>query len=398
MRETSEKVAVLSILTNLLLLGFKWILAVLSGSLAIKADAVHSLTDVVSSIVILIGIRISRRTSQQFPYGLYKIENLVALGVSVLIFLAGYEIFMEAFTASGQQLPRHVTLAVTGILLTMVISWAFARYELAKGKETGSPSLVADAQDFSTDILSSLVILFSLLGSAAGWNIDRYAALVVAFFVIRSAFTIFLDAVRVLLDASLDGGSLERIRQIVAADPHTASINELRARNAGRYKFIELDLTLHIKDLEKGHNVVEGLKQRLKEELENVDHVLIHFESEEKRHRTLAVPLREDRRLLSEHFGEAPFFRLLRINARDGQVTEDSVVRNPYAREEKAKGIQVANWLLKEGLDLLLLKNGLGQKGPAIVLANAGVETVVVAGEDAEEAFREGVQRLQHGG
>ena len=83
--ELSEKTAWLSILTNTLLVAIKATLAVFSGSLAIKADAVHSLSDVVSSIIILIGIKISKRQTRNFPYGLYKLENLVALGTSVLI-------------------------------------------------------------------------------------------------------------------------------------------------------------------------------------------------------------------------------------------------------------------------------------------------------------------------
>ena len=211
--ETSEKTAALSILTNALLVAIKATLAVVSGSLAIKADAIHSLSDVVSSAVILIGIKLSKHRTRNFPYGLYKVENLVALVTSFLIFLAGYEILNEVFSGSPQILPAHIPLASAGIGLTILITWLFSRYELKKGEETGSPSLVADARHIWTDMLFSLVILASLLGSAIGLSVDRYAALIVVAFIGRTAFMIFFDAVRVLLDVSLDHDSLDHIRQ-----------------------------------------------------------------------------------------------------------------------------------------------------------------------------------------
>jgi len=90
--EQSEKVGLYSIGINLLLVGIKVFLSLLSGSVALFADAIHSFTDVISSATVLAGIRISKRKSKNFPYGLYKVENFVSLLSSIFIFLAGYEI------------------------------------------------------------------------------------------------------------------------------------------------------------------------------------------------------------------------------------------------------------------------------------------------------------------
>jgi len=238
--EASEKTAWWSVTVNSALVGLKAVLALVSGSLAIKADVIHSLTDVFSSVIILAGIKISARRSLRFPYGLYKVENLVALWVSLAIFYAGIEIVREVFAETSRELPVHIPLAAVGIGLTIPTAWLFSRYELRKGRETGSPSLVADARHIWTDSLSSVVILASLLGGALGFSWDRYAALVVVAFIARAAFVIFLEAVRVLLDASLDFDSMSRIREIVLADHRVGKINDLRARNAGRFKFVEL--------------------------------------------------------------------------------------------------------------------------------------------------------------
>jgi cation diffusion facilitator family transporter len=385
--EASEKTAWFSLLINLLLVAIKVLLVLLSGSLAIKADAIHSLTDVVSATVILIGIKISKRSSRSFPYGLYKVENLVALGTSLLIFLAGYEIVMAALAGSSQIIPAQLPLAVGGISLTILITFLFSRYELKQGIKTGSPSLVADSRHIWTDMLSSVVILISLLGSALGFAVDRYAALVVVLFIGRVAFIILLDAVSVLLDASLAPEYLNRVREIVVADPRVERINELRARNAGRYKFIELDLALRVKALEKGHLVAEEIKQRIKESLENVDHVLIHYEPCRKEHLILGLPLGADRRTISEHFGEAPFFRLVTVRSSDLMVTADTTLSNPFINAEKAKGIKVANWLLESGLDLMIVRQDLAGKGPGFVLGNADCEILVVSESDADAAL-----------
>ena len=385
--EKAEKTAWFAILTNSGLVGIKSFLAVISGSMAIKADAIHSLTDVLSSVIILLGIKTSRRKSRDFPYGLYKLENLIALGTSFLILLAGYEIVREAIGTHMADQPRQISLALLGILLTIVITGLFSRYELKVGTETGSPSLIADARHIWTDMLSSLVILASLLGNAVGWNVDRYAALIVVLFIGRAAFAVFLDSIRVLLDASLDQDSLEQIRRIVLADPRVVAVNELRARNAGRYKFVELDLTLRVKNLEKGHRVVEEIKQRIKSSVKNVDHVSAHYEPQKKDHLILAIPLAGDLQSISEHFGEAPFFRLIKIQTTNGTITADSVVANPLVHETKGKGIKVANWLLEQGLDLLIVHKALDGRGPAYVLGNSEVEILVVSETDPETAL-----------
>ncbi|MFH2123887.1 MAG: cation diffusion facilitator family transporter [Pseudomonadota bacterium] len=385
--ESSEKTAWLSILTNLLLVVIKTGVVVISGSLAVTADAIHSLSDVISSAIILIGIKISGRSSLDFPYGLYKVENMVALVTSILIFFAGYEIIKTVFITPTQTLPTQIPLSMAGIGATILITWLFSRYELKKGRETGSPSLIADARHIWTDMLSSMVILIALLGSAIGFSLDKYAAIIVVLFISRSAITLFLDSVRVLLDASLDHKSLTRIREIVLADLRVAEINNIWARNAGRYKFVELDLTLRVRELEEGHRVSEEIENRVKMEISQVDRVLIHFQPKQQEILTVGIPLAEDRLTISEHFGEAPFFRLSRIQCVEDEIVENNLLKNPYLHEEKAKGIKVAKWLLEKGLDVLISIQDHSGKGPGFVLGNGGAEILLTKESNAEKAL-----------
>jgi len=387
--ESSEKTAWLSIAVNLLLVAIKTGVALISGSLAVIADAIHSLSDVVSSVIILIGIRISRRPARGFPYGLYKVENLVALATSFLILFVGYEIVKTVFTSASRPLPSHIPAAVGGIGVTILIDWLFSRYELKKGQETGSPSLIADARHVWADMLSSVLILIALLGSAIGLAIDKYAAVIVVVFIARSAIIILFDSVRVLLDASLDYQSLDRIREIVLADHRVAKIKNIWARNAGRYKFVELDLVLRVRELEKGHHLSEEIENRVKVEISQVDRVLIHFQPQEKKLLTIGIPLAEDRQTISEHFGEAPLFQLLRLRREDGKKIEEHILENPYLQETKAKGIKVAQWLLEKEIDVLISTHDQSGKGPGFVLGNGGVEILLTKETSAEKALAE---------
>nr|WP_320009872.1 cation diffusion facilitator family transporter [uncultured Desulfobulbus sp.] len=389
--ESSEKTAWLSILTNTLLVGIKTAVALASGSVAVVADTIHSLTDVVSAVVILIGIKIARRPARGFPYGLYKVENLVALLTSILILFAGYEILKAVFFGENRPLPENIPLSIIGLCATLIITWLFSRYELKKGEETGSPSLIADARHVWTDMLSTLVILAAFIGSALGFGLDTFAAVIVVICIVRSAMTILIDSVRVLLDASLDFATITTIRETVLADPRVVKIKQLWARNAGRYKFVELDLVLRINDLERGHRVTEEIENRVKLEIPQVDRVLIHFQPQGKTKEILALPLCADRQTISAHFGEAPFFRLVTLQKPLNTITEDRRVENPYLGEKKAKGIKVAQWLLENGVTTLLSLQDQSGKGPGFVFGNSGAEILLTQKTDADSAIEQRV-------
>lgn len=175
----------------------------------------------------------------------------------------------------------------------------------------------------------------------------------VVLFIGRSALAILLDSVRVLLDASLDFASLNKICDLVLADSRVLAINELWARNAGRYKFVELDIILRVKELQKGHRISEELENRIKLEISQVDRVLIHYQPQTQKYLTYVIPLAGDKRTISAHFGEAPFFRIFSLDRAGGGIIVEHVLANPYLQEEKAKGIRVAKWLLEKGIGIL---------------------------------------------
>jgi len=144
--EKSEKIAIFAIGVNLALLGIKFTFATLSHSIALKAEALHSLSDVIASLTVFGGLMLAKRKSKKFPYGLYKVENLVSIIVALAIFFAGYEIVTEALESGAEHKLENVPITLISVLCVIGITFGFSRYELKVGKEINSPSLVADAQ------------------------------------------------------------------------------------------------------------------------------------------------------------------------------------------------------------------------------------------------------------
>jgi cation diffusion facilitator family transporter len=348
-------------------------IAITSGSLAVAAEMVHNLVDLVASVAVLAGLRISKRRSKSFPYGLYKVENVVAVGISLLIFFTGFEIIREALFTSQRETSVSPWM-LAGVLLSALLPLSFSYFELRAGKAANSPSLIADATEYRAHILSSGVVLISLIGHIFGLRLDRAAALFVAIFIVKAGWELLKDGMRVLLDASLDAETLAQVRQIVEADPATVQVKTLTGRNSGRFRFLEAELTLRVDDLKKAHVASQRIEQTIRAGVPHLERVLIHYEPAERIYVCYAFPLADPNGKLSEHFGEAPYFALVKTRRSDGMVKQQEVISNPYQDLSKAKGIRVAEWLVSQKVDQVVLKENLQGKGPEYVFANAGVE------------------------
>jgi len=398
----AAQVAWASIAVNIFLSLLNLAIAAASGSLAVAAEMVHNLVDLVASVAVLAGVKISERESRTFPYGLYKVENVVAVGVAILIFFTGYEIAKKALFAEAEAATVSGWM-LAGVALSAVVPLAFSVYEMRVGRSLNSPSLMADAAEYRVHVFSSGVVFVALIGQMIGWPLDRYAALVIVVLIAKTGWELLSDGMRVLLDASLDTETLDQVRAIVEADPAVVEVRSLVGRNAGRYRFLEADVALRVGDLEKAHAVGQRIERAIREQVPHVERVLVHYEPRVRTHLRVAVPLADAGGTVSAHFGEAPFFGLATVRIGDGQdfdgfspagehgpvVERQEVVANPYTDVEKAKGIRVGEWLVGLKADVVLLQEDVHGKGPAYVFADAGVETRLTGSSTLAEILAE---------
>ena len=273
-----KKISLYSVGINFLLSLIKIVGGLVSGSAALTADGVHSLSDLAASLSVYVGIVISNKKYKLFPHGLYKVENLVALVSAFAIFFAGYEIAKDVLFEEAT-LITNLPVALGVIGMTVVITYLYSQWERGKAIELNSPSLLADSEHIKTDFYTALVVLVGVLGQYFGYPIvEKIAVVIVVYFIFHSGFEILKEAIKVLLDASLDHETIDEIKQILENEPKVKEIKTVTGRNAGSFQFVQLDIALDTDSLREAHAISDSLEGSIKEKMPFVEKVVIHYE------------------------------------------------------------------------------------------------------------------------
>ena len=273
-----KKISLYSVGVNLVLSLIKIAGGMVSGSAALTADGVHSLSDLAASLSVYVGIVISNKKSDLFPYGLYKVENLVALVSAFAIFFAGYEIAKDVLFGETEPI-KNLSVAIGVIGLTVLITFLYSRWEKQKAIELNSPSLLADAEHIKADFYTALVVLVGVLGQYFGYPVvEKLAVVVVVYFIFHSGFEILKEAIKVLLDASLDHETIDNIREVLKEEPQVKEILYITGRNAGSFKFVQLDLSLNTDSLKEAHALAHDIEARIKAQMPFVEKVVVHYQ------------------------------------------------------------------------------------------------------------------------
>jgi cation diffusion facilitator family transporter len=326
-----------------------------------------------AAVAVLIGLKLAGRKSKAFPYGLYKVENLVAAGVAITIFLTAYEIARDALLASRAPV-RAEPWMLAALIATAVLPLAFSHFQLRVGQAANSPALIAAAREYRVHVFTTGLAFAALLSASFQYPLDRFAALVIVVAVVKTGWELLYDAMRVLLDVSLDAETLDRIRNIINAEAAVAELQWITGRNAGRFRFVEAGVAVRTAELDRAEAVIRRIETKVRAAVPHVERVLIHVEAPAAPYIRYAVPLAALDGTVSRHFGEAPFFALVAMRRSDGIIEEQRIISNPHSKEEKAKGIRVAEWLVAQKIDVVLTREDVSRKGPAYVLREAGVE------------------------
>ena len=204
--------ALISVGINVFLVFLKLLLAVLSGSLALLADAFHSGSDVFVSLIVFIGIRVSKKETVSSPTRI-KIENTIAIIISIFIWFSAYVIFKEAIAKKVTEI-EILPIAIFGSFISVIITYFLAHYKIRVGSITNCSSLVADGGHSKTDMYSSIAVLLGLTGYMIGLKLDTIVAAIVGLLIIKVGFEIFKGGTKALSTKSsfqFDTFGLEKI-------------------------------------------------------------------------------------------------------------------------------------------------------------------------------------------
>ncbi|WP_287585627.1 cation diffusion facilitator family transporter [Candidatus Borrarchaeum sp.] len=354
---------------NVFLSIIKFLAGSITASISLIADGINSLSDVFPSLAVAVGIKISERPpTEDFPYGFHKIENFVSLFISLAIFYGAYEMITAAIDRFvAIQVIENPIVGIITAIVSIITLFVISTYKIKIGKQTNSPSLLADGEHSRVDVFASLAVLIGVSGAFFGiYIMDAIAAIIAAIFVIRAGYETFKASTKVLLDASIPYDAREQIKEIALETSGVKKVQWIRARGSGKYFFAELKIEVdaHI-DVEKAQLLVEKLKANIKNQVENIDNVLILLEPKKKELIRIAVPIEEDQGLKSPvfpRFGETAYFAI--IDIRDDALSDMTILENPFRNEPKRKGILIAEWLGdQQKVDKVFIKEPL-KKGP----------------------------------
>jgi len=383
-----EKAAIYSSLTNLLLAILKGIIGILSGSIALIADSVHSFSDIVASLAVFIGLRLSqRKPDEMFPYGYYKIESFVSLIVSAIIIVTGIEIALESFNVFINPTTIEMPLISLSVAaFSAVICFLLARYKEKVGRDIDSQALINEGKHSFIDIFSSLIVFVGILSSYLGFlSIEGISGISVAFLIVYMGLKLAKYDVLVLLDASMDPEKLNEIKLIAKGVEGVENVHDVKVRRSGPFVFAELYLeTEKGLSVRKASDITEEVKRTVKDEIRNLDTLTVQIEPYKKEKLRVAVPVENRKGLqstVSEHFARAPY--ILFANVSNGEITDIVIKENPGVKLEKKKGLETADFLGKENVDVLI-GNEVGE-GPMYALNDKLIDVIFPKGKNLEE-------------
>lgn len=270
----------IGIIGNVLLALLKGVIGALSGSLALIADAVHSLSDVLSSLVVLAGLKYSQLPADaNHHYGHAKAESIAAKIVAIMLLVAAAGIAWSAYqTIISGEIAIPGTVALVAAAISIVAKEGMYQYTAGVARRINSAAVRADAWHHRTDALSSVAALLGIGGALLGYPVlDPVAGLVVAVMIAWAALSIYWSAIQDLMDQAPDRAVMIAIRRTATAVPGISEVQELKGRLHGPQVYIDMKISVR-RDItvEQGHELAAQVRRTIMQQHPEVEDVLIH--------------------------------------------------------------------------------------------------------------------------
>lgn len=280
--EKAKNVSIKTIFVNVILSIFKITAGIIGSSSAMFADGIHTLSDVLTTLVALIGIKVaSKKADENHPYGHEKYESVFAKILSIILLLTGVAIGYEAIILLIKkefQEPGKISL-YAAVISVMAKEWMY-RYTLKASIEIKSISMEADAWHHRSDALSSIGTFIGILGARMGYPaLDPIAGIVVAAMIIKVGVELYLKSVSELVDESADEETIEEIREKTMSVKGVKAINDLKTRVSGNTIYVDIDIAVKSTiTVEEGHDISDEVHELLEKDIDAIKHCMVHVE------------------------------------------------------------------------------------------------------------------------
>ena len=284
----ATRVSLVSIAVNTALSVVKILAGVLAHSGAMISDGVDSASDVLSSFIVIIGVKLSRREAdREHPYGHERFECVAAIVLAILLALTGLLIgwkAVETINSGAGTRPIPGVAALAAAAVSIVVKELMFWYTRHYARLINSPALMASAWDHRSDALSSVGALIGIAGARMGYPImEPLASLVICAFILKAAFEIFRDATNKMVDRACDAETEQRLAACVREQPEILGIDSLQTREFGSRIYVDLEIALDgSMSLYDAHAVAEQVHDRIEREFPSVKHIMVHVNPAEK--------------------------------------------------------------------------------------------------------------------
>ena len=277
------KVSTVSIVVNVLLSLFKLLAGVIAHSGAMISDAIHSASDVFSTIIVMVGIHLAgRKSDKEHPYGHERMECVAAIVLATVLAVTGLGIGWSAIQSIAKESTGVVVvpgvLALVAAVVSILTKEGMYWYTRFHAKKIDSSALMADAWHHRSDALSSVGALVGIAASRMGYPLmDPLASLVICVFIEKAALDIFKDAINKMVDKACDEDTEQAIRECAEKQPGVIRVDMLKTRVFGHKIYVDLENGADGNEtLREAHAVAEEVHNRIENEFPKVKHIMVH--------------------------------------------------------------------------------------------------------------------------
>lgn len=276
------KTSVITIIVNVILSIFKIISGVVGKSSAMLADGVHTLSDVLTTVVVILGLKVSSKDAdKEHPYGHEKYEAVFAKILSVMLILTGFFIGYEGVkTLIYGNIKTPGLIALIAALVSIIAKEGMYWYTVKVAKKIKSLSLEADAWHHRSDAFSSIGTFAGILGARMGLKVlDPIAGITVSLFVIKVGVDLYIRATKELVDESADDETVDKIKKLAQSIDGVENINLLKTRMFGNKLYVDIEISVEgALTVERGHEIAEEVHDSIEGGVSNVKHCMVHVE------------------------------------------------------------------------------------------------------------------------
>jgi len=275
------KVSFVTIIVNAVLAIFKLVSGIIGKSSAMISDSVHSFSDVFSTIVVIVGLKISHRKSDDnHPYGHERLENVASILLAFTLLITGVLIGVEGIEnliEKKYSVPSLFAL-LASIISIVVKEWMYW-YTIIAARKINSDALKADAWHHRSDALSSVGSLIGIAGSMLGfWYFDIVACIIISLLIVKVAVDIFIESVSKLVDKACDEETINQIREMAIQTEGVTGIDVLKTRVFGNKLYVDLEITADKEiSFQSAHDIAHDVHDRIEENIPKVKHCMVHI-------------------------------------------------------------------------------------------------------------------------